>query len=113
MADFVYIDNYSKKGKLGISPEVFNSLVETAIKNVPGVTSSTSKKKGKNVFKLNSPIKTKIHHGIVHVSVLVDTYKSANIQEVTRRIQDEVNNIMLLATEQVPFDVQVKVMNLL
>lgn len=113
MADFVYIDNYSKKGKLGISPEVFNYLVEEAIKNVPGVTGATKKSKGKREFALNSPVKTKIHHGIVHVSVLVDTYKSANIQEVTRRIQDEVNSVMLLATEQVPFDVQVKVMNLL
>ena len=113
MADFVYIDNYSKKGKLGISPNVFNELVGWAIPKVPGVFSSTSKKKGKIVFKLNAPIKTKIHHGIVHVSVFVDTYKSANLQEVTRRIQDEVNNLLLLTTEQVPFDVQVKVMNLL
>lgn len=113
MADYVYIDNYSKKGKLAIAPEVFVSLVETALQNVPGVSKPEKNLKKKDSFRLNSPITARIHHGIVHVSVCVDLVKNANIQEITRRIQDEVNNILLLATEQVPFDVQVKVMNLI
>lgn len=113
MADFVYIDNYSKKGKLGIAPEVFNSLVSTALENVPGIKKSTSSPKKKLEFRLNGPITTKIHHGIVHISVCVDAQKNSSLPELTRRIQDEINNALLLATEQVPFDVQVKVLNLI
>jgi len=113
MADYVYIDNYSTKGKIAISPAVFNSLVESALENVPGISRSKKKSKKNYDFVLSIPVKTKIHHGIVHVSVYVDVIKNANLQEITRRIQDEINNILLLTTEQVPFDVQVKVMNLI
>lgn len=114
MADYVYINNYSQKGRIAISPEVFTSLVESALKNVPGISVATKKSsKKKYDFRLNSPVKTKIHHGIVHVSVYVDVMKDANLQQISFRIQEEINNILLLTTEQVPFDVNVKVMNLI
>lgn len=113
MADYVYIDNYGQKGRIAISRDVFCSLVETAIKNVPGISKPTKILKKKSDFRLSEPIHIRIHHGIVHSSICVDLVKNANLQEITRRIQDEINNILLLTTEQVPFDVQVKVNSLI
>lgn len=113
MADYVYIDNCTQKGKIAISKDVFASLVGTALKNVPGIARPEKILKKKSEFRLSQPINIKIHHGIVHASICVDLVKNANLQEITRRIQDEINNILLLTTEQVPFDVQVKVNSLI
>ncbi len=113
MADYVYIDNYTQKGKTAIYKDVFCSLVMSALKNVPGISKPEKILKKKHEFRLSQPVNVKIHHGIVHASICVDVNKNANLQEITRRIQDEVNNILLLTTEQVPFDVQVKVNSLI
>ncbi len=113
MADYVYIDNYTQKGKTAISKEVFGTLVETALKNVPGISRPSKILKKTSEFRLSQPINIRIHHGIVHASICVDLVKNANLQEITRRIQDEVNNVLLLTTEQVPFDVQVIVNSLI
>lgn len=120
MANYIYIDNYANKGKLGISVSTFNSLVSDALNNVTGVKVA-KKKKAKNffedvaqkVFQLNKPVNTTISNGIVHIQVVVDVIKGTNLQEVTRIIQEEVSNAILLATEQVPFDVQVKVASII
>ena len=45
--------------------------------------------------------------------VAVDVAKGTNLQEVTHNIQDEITNAFLMATEQVPFDVQVKVISII
>ena len=108
MANYIYLDNYtSSKGKLGVSNKVFDSLVEHAVKNVEGCSPSKKTKK-KFLFRLNSPIKTTIRQGIVHVSITVDAAKDANLQELSFKIQNDVNNILMLSMETVPFDVQVK-----
>ncbi len=120
MANYIYIDNYANKGKLGISVSTFNSLVSDALNNITGVKVA-KKKKAKNifedvaqkVFQLNKPVNTTISNGIVHIQVVVDVIKGTNLQEVTRIIQEEVSGAILLATEQVPFDVQVKVASII
>ena len=40
MAEYVYLDNYSKKGKLGISYHVFDQLVTSSLMNVKGIAKS-------------------------------------------------------------------------
>ncbi len=109
MADYVYLDDYSKKGALGISYHAFDELVTKAISRVKGVSVSNKKLKKNQTFKLNRPIQTYIRHDIVHVRIAVDVAKGNDLQKVIRNIQDEVINTLVLATEQVPFDVQVKV----
>jgi uncharacterized alkaline shock family protein YloU len=64
-------------------------------------------------IRLNRPVQTTIRRGIVHVWVAVDVAKGTNLQEVTHNIQDEITNAFLMATEQVPFDVQVKVISII
>ena len=113
MADYVYIDNYAKKGKIAISLNVFDSLVTNALGNVKGIALSNAHMKKNQKIRLNRPVQTTIRHGIVHVWVAVDASKGTNLQEVTNTIQEEITNAFLIATEQVPFDVQVKVISII
>ena len=113
MADYIYIDNYAKKGKIAISQSVFDSLVSGALANVQGIALSNAHMKKNQKLRLNRPVQTTIRHGIVHVWVAVDVTKGTNLQDVTHNIQDEITNAFLIATEQVPFDVQVKVISII
>ena len=113
MADYIYIDNFAKKGKIAISQSVFDSLVMNAINNISGISLSSAHMKKNQKIRLNRPVQTTIRHGIVHVWVAVDVVKGTNLQDVTKEIQDEITNTFLIATEQVPFDVQVKVISII
>ena len=113
MADYIYIDNFSKKGKIFISLNIFDSLVANALSNVPGISMSSAHMKKNQKIRLNRPVQTTIKHGIVHVWVAVDVTKGTNLQDVTKNIQDEITNSFLMATEQIPFDVQVKVISII
>lgn len=111
MADYLYINDYLKRGELAISNRVFTYLVNQAITDIPGISKHSG---GKGIpFFLSTPVETYIHHGIVHVNISIDVSKSANIQEVISLIQNEVNNLFMVSTEQVPFDVQVRVITLI
>lgn len=112
MAKYLFIENYSKKGKIGISLETFNSLVLQSLGNVNGIDTSLSASKKKKKIILHKPVQTSISHGILHVLVTLDMEKSQNIQFVSKRVTEEISNTLVLTTEQVPFDVQVKVMSL-
>ena len=113
MADYIYIDNYAKKGKIAISQSVFDALATSALANVPGISVSSAHMKKDQKIRLNRPVQTTIKHGIVHVWVAVDVVKGTNLQVVTRNIQEEITNVFLIATEQVPFDVQVQVTSII
>ena len=113
MADYIYIDNYAKKGKIAISQTVFDILAATALSNIQGISLSSAHMKKDQKVRLNRPVQTSIRHGIVHVWVAVDVVKGTNLQVVTRDIQEEIANVFLMATEQVPFDVQVKVISII
>ena len=113
MADYIYIDNYSNRGKIAISQTVFDSLVSSALSNVQGISLSSAHMKKNQKIRLNRPVQTTIRRGIVHVWVAVDVVRGTNLQTVTKTIQDEIANVFLIATEQVPFDVQVKVISII
>ena len=109
MAEYVYLDNYSKKGKLGISYHIFDQLVTSSLMNVKGIAKSQKYLKKNQLFSLNRPVQTRISKDIVHVVIFVDVAKGNDIKSTVLRIQEEVYNSMLLITEQVPVNIQVKV----
>lgn len=109
MARYVYLDDYSKKGKLGISYHVFDQIVTSALTNVDGISKSQKLIKRNQFIRLNRPVQTYIVNDIVHVWIYIDLAKGKNIQEVTTSIQNEVYNSLVLITEQVPVNIQVKV----
>ena len=88
-------------------------MVYSALANVPGIALSSAHMKKNQKIRLNRPVQTTIIRGIVHVWVAVDVTKGTNLQEVTKAIQDEIANVFLISTEQVPFDVQVKVISII
>ncbi len=111
MAEFVYINNYTQRGKLAISQNVFDELVLVALHNL-GISTSKTVSKTKHL-RLNRPVCTTIKKGIIHVWMAVDVEKSANIQDVSKEICDEITRIFMTYTDQVPFDVNVKIENLI
>ena len=113
MAEYIYIDDMSNRGTLAINYRVFDSLVNEAISRVKGIAKSSKLLKKNQKFRLNRPVRTSIHRGIVHVLVTVDVNKGTDIQKVISEIQEEVNNTLLLTAETVPFDVQVRVETIL
>jgi len=113
MAEYIYIDDMSNRGTLAINYRVFDSLVNEALSRVKGIAKSSKLLKKNQKFRLNRPVRTSIHRGIVHVLVTVDVNKGTDIQKVISEIQEEVNNTLLLTAETVPFDVQVRVETIL
>lgn len=109
MATYVYLDNFSKKGKLGISYRVFDELVTASLLNVKGITKSQKLMKKNQFIRLNRPVQTYIHRDVVHVSIYIDVAKGKDIQEVTSAIQEEVYTSLMMVTEQVPINIQVNV----
>lgn len=112
MSEYLYIENYSKKGKIGISLSAFDYLVSSALNNIPGINESKKQLKKNQKIKLNRPIQTSISRGILHIAVYIDAEKGSDLQKVTKRIHEEIETKILTVTEQVPFDVQVKVVSL-
>ncbi len=109
MARYVYLDDYSKRGKLGISYHVFDQLVTSALQKVEGISKSQRLIKRNQFVRLNRPVQTYIVHDIVHVWIYIDLAKGRDIQKVTSSIQNEVYSSLVLITEQVPVNIQVKV----
>lgn len=109
MADYVFLDNYSKKGKLGIHRHVFDQLVTSCLQNIKGIAKSEKLMKRNQFIILNRPVQTYIVRDIVHVWIYVDIARGKNIQNVVSEIQNEVYNSLMLITEQVPVNIQVKV----
>jgi uncharacterized alkaline shock family protein YloU len=109
MADYIYLDNYSKKGELGIHRHVFDQLVTSSLRRVKGIAKSEKLMKRTQFIILNRPVQTYIVRGIVHIWIYIDVAKGKNIQSVVSEIQKEVYNSLLLITEQIPVNVQVKV----
>ena len=113
MANYLFIENYSNKGKIGISLNAFDSLVALSLQKVKGIDLSMNEtKKKKKKIKLHKPVSTSISKGILHIALFIDLAKEENIQNVCKTINEEVSNTLLESTEQIPFDVQVKVMSL-
>ena len=86
MAEYVIVDNLTKKGKIGISYLAFEKLVNDAIMNVPGITKSSRQLKKDQRFRLNRPIKINIKNGVVNVWVAIEIDAKTNEKEVTTRL---------------------------
>ena len=112
MARYVYIENYSERGKLAISRNVFDSLVVSALLKVKGIAKPQNRMKKDQRVRLNRPVITDIKNGIVHVWIAIDVSKEADLRATIKDIQEEVEHTLLVATETIPFDIQVKVESL-
>ena len=111
MADYVIIDNLSKKGKLGILYLALESLISDTISSIPGVAESSKRLKKNQSFRLNRPVYVGIKNGVAHVWVAIETDPKLDQQKLIEFIKNEIHTALITATEQVPFDIQVVVEN--
>ncbi|MGI6714334.1 MAG: hypothetical protein ACOX3K_04770 [Bacilli bacterium] len=106
MAEYVYIQNYTRNGQMGISHVVFDQIAYIAAEGVIGATVARSKKR---LFTLHKPIACEIRNGLVDVKISVVIEKDANQETVKEKIIEEVSNALSMMTELIPFKVIVEV----
>ena len=109
MSDYVYIDNLKNKGKIGISYLAFESLVSDAIQLVPGIAKSSKRLKKDQRFRLNRPIKVTIKNDVAHVWVAIEVDPKVDARTVVEDLESEIHNAIDNSTEQVPYEIEVKV----
>ena len=109
MAEYVYIQNYTRNGAMGISHVVFDQIAASATNQVNG---ATVKENPNDFFRLHKPITCSIRNGLVDVKIQVNISAGVNVNEVCLRIQEEVASALRMMTELVPFKIIVEVANI-
>ena len=109
MAEYVYIDNYAKRGNLAISTSVFDQIVSIVVDKMTGVK---LKAKGKTLFFLRQPSHTEIKNGRINTDIEVFLSKDSNVNDVCLKIQEEIAYALTSMTEFIPFSINVKVVGI-
>ncbi len=111
MADYAYIQNYSKRGALGISRKVFEQIAYNATERVLGV--KLDAKKQKSPFRLVRPISVILHHnGQVDIRIEVTIKKGNDVKVVCENIQKEVRYSLEQMVEQAKVNITTKVLKI-
>ena len=109
--EYVYIQNYARRGSLGINTVVFDQIVSIAIEKIKGVK-LIKKNNDKFVFSLHKPIHCVVSNGRINCDLDVIVSSSSNVNEVCLTIQEEVAYALSSMTEFVPFSVNVRVVGI-
>lgn len=109
MAEFVYIQNYAKRGNLAISTNVFDEIISIAINKIKGVKLKSS---DKFIFSLRKPTHCEIKIGRINTDIEVILSQNCNVNEVCLKIQEEVAYALTSMTEFIPFSINVKVVGI-
>lgn len=109
MAEYIYIQNYTKKGKLAISTSVFDQIITLVIEKIKGVK---IKKNQDFLFLLHRPIHCEIKEGKVNADIDVIVSQESNVNSVCLKIQEEIAYAISSMTECIPFLVNVKVVGI-
>lgn len=113
MADYSYINNYSKNGSLAISRRVFETIAIKATNKISGASVSKRSKNSKD-FNLHNPIAVEIDkNGKVNIKVEVSLKKGTDVHKVCMQIQEAIAQNMMLMCEIVPFNIVTKVVSII
>lgn len=107
MADYFYINNYTSRGKLAISHDVFDEIITIVTNKIQGV--SVSKKRKKNLFSFHKPVHCEIKNGKVTSIIEIKVAKDIDVDQIIKTIQEEVVQAISDMTELVPFTPVIKV----
>ncbi len=105
MAEYIYIQNYSNKGKLAISHTVFEQIVEIVTSKVQGVQLKNSKKR----FSMHKHVDCEIKNGKVTTFINIKIKKNSNEEKIKSMIISEVEGALSSMTEMIPFTTVVNV----
>lgn len=109
MGEYVYIQNYARRGNLAISSSVFDQIVTIAIENIKGVR---IKKQDQFLFSLHKPVHCEIKDGRIYADINVIISSEFNVNDVCVKIQEQVSDAITCMTEFVPFQVNIKVVGI-
>lgn len=106
MAQYVYIQNYNKQGKMGISEAVFDQIAEIATNAVSGAHVSK-----KRFFTLPEPVKCNIRNGEVTVKISVNVSAGINVKTLSKTVQESIAQSLNIMTEHIPFKIRIDVVD--
>ncbi len=111
MADYIRINNYSNKGKMGISRKALCTITEHAVNSIPGASvNSAKKKKSKSTFSVSGPVKIAMRKtGVTEISIDVVIAHGVKVMDICQSIQEEVTKAIQMTCETVPVQVSVNV----
>ena len=113
MADYSYINNYTKNGSLAISRRVFETIAVIATNKINGAEVSKANKKSKD-FNLYNPISVNIEKdGKVNIKIEVSLKKGTDVHKICMQIQERIAQHMELMCEIVPFNIITKVVSII
>ena len=114
MAEFVFIQDYSKAGKLGISRKVFEKICSVVTNKISGVSTTDEKKKKNNnpLFTFDKPVHCDIINNKVVIQIQVIVRQGVNVDEICTLIQQEVADALTSMVETVPFSIKIKVVGI-
>lgn len=109
MADYIKINNGAKAGDLCISRTVFEEVASQAVDRVNGASIAGKKRR----ITLSRPVQAIFQKdGKVKIAVSVKLKKENNIQKICLEIQEQIATMLMAYLESVPFDVQVKIVEI-
>lgn len=108
---YVAINNYTRKGEIGISRQCLEQIVKRAVNGVPGA--KLSKRSSRWLFDWDKILDVTIHkNGSVEVSIDVAVKSAVDVQSICLKIQQEVTSAISLMCETVPLQVSIRVVEI-
>ena len=112
MASYVYIQNYSRLGSIGLSNYTFRQIAENATRNIEGVLLKDEAQEGAT-WELSKPIDVIIRDNTrVDITVSINLIGKLNVHQTCVKIQESVAEKLLLMAELIPFKINVKVVSI-
>ena len=112
MAEYVYIQDYSKRGKLGISRKCFEEIIAITTNRINGVKTA-DEANSKVAFFFHKPISVEIVNNQVQINVQVNIKQGNNIEKICTDIQEQIADDITAMAELVPFSIKVKVVSII
>ena len=113
MASYVFIQNYSRLGNIGISGYTFQQIAEEATKNIEGVALKDEEGNPNGSWELSRPISVAILDNTrVDINVSINLIGKLNVHQTCVRIQESIAEKLLLSAEIIPFRINVKVVSI-
>lgn len=109
--EYVFIQNYAKRGQLAISTHVFDEIISVAMSRVKGAKLN-KKANDKFLFLLHKPVHCEIKNGFITADLQVIVSSTANVNDICVKIQEEVSDALTSMTEFIPFSINVKVVGI-
>lgn len=111
MAEYSFINNYTKNGSLAIHRSVFETIAIKATNYIKGA--SVSEKQAKGNAKSYNPISVTIDKGgKVNIVVEVALKRGTNVNKICMEIQERIAQNLMLLCEIVPFNIITKVVSI-